>query len=119
MIGGNPEVASVSKRREVIRRLFGHRPEIEEIPEVPEIPPEVETAQSVSGSSTQLPQAVVDDQTGQTLVAPADPQSPQVVLPLTDDQIQVGLGVRLVESIRWLAVWCVRILKKVSIIKKS
>lgn len=110
------EVASVSKRREIVKRLFGRdKTEIQEIPSVPEIPPEIELAQPVPGASTQLTQPVTDDQTGQTLVSSADPQTPQIVLPLTDDQVEIGLKLKVVNSIRWLAVWCIRILKRVAV----
>jgi hypothetical protein len=42
-----------------------------------------------------------------------------VVLPLTDDQIAVGLHQSITNSIRWLAAWCVRRLKKAHIVFKN
>jgi len=108
------EVASPGKRKEVIRRLFGERETgpIVERPVVPEIPKEVEQAQPVPGAATQLPGPVTDDQTGQVLVT--DPgQSVQINLPLNDDQIQQGLTYQVTYSIRWLAEWCIRMIKMV------
>lgn len=42
-----------------------------------------------------------------------------VVLPLTDDQIVVGLHQNFANSWRWLAEWCVRRLKQVHIAVKT
>jgi len=42
-----------------------------------------------------------------------------VVLPLTDDQIAVGLHQSITNSVRWLATWCVRRLKQVHIVLKN
>lgn len=42
-----------------------------------------------------------------------------ITLPLTDDQIVQGLHAHIWESIRWLAVWCIRKLRKVHIIVKE
>jgi hypothetical protein len=41
-----------------------------------------------------------------------------VTLPLTDDQITQGLSQNVTSSWRWLAVWCVRKLKKLHIVLK-
>jgi hypothetical protein len=41
--------------------------------------------------------------------------TPTVVLPLTDQQIEVGLHQGITDSMRWLAVWCVRKLKQAHI----
>ena len=42
-----------------------------------------------------------------------------IKLPLTDDQIIVGLHAQIVSSLRWLAEWCLRQLKKAHIHLKS
>jgi hypothetical protein len=42
-----------------------------------------------------------------------------VVLPLTDDQIAVGLHQSISNSVRWLAAWCIRRLKQVHIVLKN
>jgi hypothetical protein len=108
--------ASSSKRKEIIRRLFGRRKEkfpVVEIPEVPEVPIEVERRVTpISGAATQLKKPVTDDQTGQVLVTSTTAQTPKIVLPLTKDEIEAGLTVKLVNSVRWLAEWCLRLVKK-------
>lgn len=60
--------------------------------------PEIVKALGVSHSGATTP--VVDD--SQTVV---------ITLPLTDDQIVVGLHRQIYNSLRWLAEWCVRQLK--------
>lgn len=37
---------------------------------------------------------------------------PVIVLPMTDDSLQKGMKHPLQDSVKWLAVWCVRIMKK-------
>lgn len=63
-----------------------------------------------TGEEIQLPKPVTDDH-GQVLVEPAAPSQITVTLPLTDDQIKTGLHRKIVDSIRWLAEWCLRLLK--------
>lgn len=67
---------------------------------VPEIPPEIEKTGVIK-------------HTGPTTPIPKKPTS--VNLPLTDEQIVRGLHAHIWESLRWLAVWCVRKLKKAHI----
>lgn len=40
------------------------------------------------------------------------PTAATVQLPLSDDQIVVGLHAQIISSLRWLAEWCIRKLKK-------
>ena len=53
----------------------------------------------------------VKDEYGQILLESAAPQRPKIVLPLTQDQTKLALKKTIVESVRWLAVWCLRIFK--------
>lgn len=43
------------------------------------------------------------------------PQLQNVVLPITDKQVVVGLHMHIYTALRWLATWCVRRLKKAHI----
>lgn len=105
--------ASVGKRKEIIKKLFGEDTTlVKEIPTIPEVPPEIERAQPVHGASAQLTKPVTDDQTGQVLVTSPWAQATSVVLPLTEEEIEKGLTYKLVYSIRWLAEFCARIIKK-------
>ncbi len=58
-------------------------------------------------------------------VAPSGPSAPvvtitlpQVVLPISDQKVIVGLHVRLLNSLHWLATWCIRKLNKAHIALK-
>jgi len=73
---------------------------VKEIPQRPDIPAEVEKA----GLQHAGPATPVASATGKT-----------VKLPLTDDEILKGLHAHIWESLRWMATWCVRRLKKAHI----
>lgn len=85
---------------------------LEEAGKLPELEPEVEKAgvQQVSGE-VQIPQPV--SQMGVKHAGPTVPVSGQVAvtLPITDDQILVGLHKNIFDAFRWLAEWSVRRLK--------
>lgn len=85
---------------------------VSEVPTSAEIEPEVETAGYIEKieKEAELANPVVDDYQ-QILVGAAASQHPQVKIPLTNDQIQVGLHHRVWEAIYWLAEWCVRQMK--------
>ncbi len=40
---------------------------------------------------------------------------PQIVLPISDQQVEAGLHAQILSSLRWLAVWCIKQLKKAHI----
>ena len=48
---------------------------------------------------------------GQPIVSPAAPQQVRVSLPLDNTGIKKGLQQQIAESIRWLAEWCLRLMK--------
>lgn len=78
-----------------------------------ELPKEVISAGvKIQPTTVQLPQNVTNmgvTPIGNTVVA----QPPAIALPLTDDQIALGLKQSIVSSWRWLAEWCVRRLKQI------
>ena len=63
------------------------------------------------GEDINLPQPVTDD-FGQTLVQPAVTQKPNIILPMTEEEINIGVTKKIVNSIRWMAEWCLRLFKK-------
>ena len=58
-----------------------------------------------------LAKPVIDDQTGQTLVSAPSAKKPKIVLPLTRQQVVSGLKQKTSSAIRWLAEWCLRLIK--------
>lgn len=98
----SPE-ASAGKEHEVT--------EMEEVLENPEIGPEVEShLERIEKDPAQM-QKLADDYVKTVGIKPVSTGSQKVVLPLTDDQIKLGLHHKVWEAIRWLAEWCVRQLK--------
>lgn len=63
-----------------------------------------------TGEDIQLPQMVIDDQ-GQPLVSPAAPQQVTVTLPLTDEEMNRALHLKIIYAARWLAEWMKRLIK--------
>lgn len=78
-----------------------------------DIEPEVEGwLEKLEKEDAQLAQPVVDD-TGQVILDDAQKKKKgfKVVLPLTKDEVDKGLHHKVIESIRWLAEWCIRMIK--------
>lgn len=108
---GERKEASPVDKEEVFKEKV---PIVERVPPK-EVGPEVKDwmEKLEAGEEIQLPQPVIDDTTGQVIVEPSTPQKVEVRLPLTEAEIQRGLHQEIVESIRWLAEWCQRLLKVV------
>lgn len=78
-----------------------------------DLEPEVEGwLEKLEKEQTQLSQPVVNPQTGQVVLDDAQKQPGfKVVLPLTKDEMEKGLKHKVVDSLRWLAEWCLRLIK--------
>lgn len=102
---------SVSGRKEVLISEKEKVPVIERKPPK-EIEPEIKDwlTKLETGEEIQLPRPVVDDQ-GQVVVDTPAPQQVTVTLPLTEEEIRKGLGLKVVDSFLWLAEWAKRLLK--------
>lgn len=78
-----------------------------------ELPKEVASAGvKVRPTTVAIPQAVQQLGVKPTGANVPVPPAPAVALPLTDDQIAVGLHQSIASSFRWLAEWCLRRLKQ-------
>jgi len=78
-----------------------------------DLEPEVEGwLEKLEKEQTQLGQPVTDDK-GQVILEDANKQQSgfKVVLPLTKDEVEKGLHHKVIDSIRWLAEWCIRMIK--------
>ena len=108
-----PQVPTPKEQKEIVSQLFSEKEKhpVVERPTTPEIPPEIEHAEAVAGAEIQLPQPVTDDTTGQVLVTSPAATQPQIVLPLTEEEIERGLHLKIIHSFRWLAEWCKRLIK--------
>lgn len=64
------------------------------------------------GDTINLKKPVIDDQTGQVLVTSPSAKKPKItILPLEKDEFIQGLNQKISEAIRWLAEWCLRLIK--------
>lgn len=59
----------------------------------------------------QFLQKTITDDYGQALVSAPSPQQPNIVLPISQNQYNIGLTQKVTESVRWLAEWCKRLVK--------
>jgi len=78
-----------------------------------DLEPEVEGwLEKLEKEDSQLQQPVTDDK-GQVILDDAQKKKKdfKVVLPLSEDEVEKGLHHKLVDSIRWLAEWCTRMIK--------
>ena len=78
-----------------------------------ELPPELETwMEKVESHEMTAPkQVVVADKTA-TMPTGNYAAQPVIVLPLTQSGIQTGVTKSVTDSVRWLAEWCLRVMKK-------
>lgn len=89
---------------------------LEEVGAEIELSPELEKAGLEKFRETiELPPDV--RKMGVQAVGPSQPVTPATTinLPLTDDQILVGLHAQIITSLRWLAEWCIRRLKQIHV----
>ena len=64
------------------------------------------------GESITLPTPITDDY-GQILMQSAGAVKPKITLPMDFDEVENGLKQKVVASVRWLAEWCLRLLKMI------
>jgi len=81
-----------------------------ERPTIPEIPPEVEHVEAIAGAEITLPQPITDTG-GAVILDNAAPQQVMITLPLTEEEMQQALHLKIIYSLRWLAEWMKRLLK--------
>jgi len=78
-----------------------------------DIEPEVEGwLEKLEKEDTDLQQPLVsptDDD--QVVVKSATPDDFKVVLPMSKDEVEKGIHHKVIDSVRWLAEWCVRMIK--------
>jgi len=107
-----PVRPTVSKEQEVVAEISSTETHpIVEVGMPKEIPEDVEGwLERVEKDEVAEPPVVVHE--GKPLVMPATPSQVSITLPLDDAGIKKGLRHKIFESMRWLAVWCMRMAKK-------
>lgn len=98
--------------KEILNQLFAEEEQypIEVKEESPKIEKEIEPLIKKVEEEIFLSKPITDDY-GQPLVSPPAPQNPTIVLPITKSSYMQGLKQKVTESIRWLAEWCLRLIK--------
>jgi hypothetical protein len=108
------QAAAQPAAKEQIEFLPAKEPQKAKIVEIKEPEPEKELEgwleKLEKGENIQLSQPVTDDY-GQILVQAAAPQKPKIILPLDEQGVSLGITKKISESIRWLAEWCLRLIK--------
>jgi hypothetical protein len=74
-------------------------------PEVKEYVTEVKKEEAID---LQIP---IEDEFGAILMESASPQKPKIFLPLDEPGILQGLKQKVSSSVRWLVIWCLRLIK--------
>ncbi len=89
----------------------GEKVEVREISTPEEVPSEVEgwVERVKRGEDVHLAEPVVHK--GETLVGSSKSKTVRVMLPLTEEGVKKGLHYKVYDSVRWLAEFCVRLLK--------
>ena len=75
---------------------------LEERLPTPEIPPEIEHVEAIAGAEITLPKPITDS-SGQPILDNATPQQVTITLPLTEEEMQQALHLKIIYSLRWLA----------------
>lgn len=107
---------AAKEQKEILGKLYPEGEETAKIVEVGKTPEikekglETWVERLERGEEVTLPQPIRDDK-GQVLVEPAAPQKPKIILPLTKEEVKKGLHHQVVDSIRWLAEWCMKLFK--------
>ena len=103
-VGDKERVDSFGKQEETPMTEYTRRVDLE---------PEVEGwLEKLEKEDSRLQQPVLDDK-GKIILDDAAKQKKgfKVVLPLTKDEVDKGLHHKVIDSIRWLAEWCIRMIK--------
>jgi sugar (pentulose or hexulose) kinase len=83
---------------------------LEERLTTPEIPPEIEHIEAIAGAEITLPKPITDS-SGQPILDNATSQQVTITLPLTEEEMQQALHLKIIYSLRWLAEWVKRLTK--------
>lgn len=83
---------------------------LEKIEKQVEKPPQLALIQPAP-STAPAPLPVIDD-TGKVMMQSSQSAKPTIVLPLDEAGVRNGLHHKVIDGIRWLAEWCVFIIKK-------
>lgn len=106
-LGKEQEMPILTPEELAAQQLEGY---IEKVEKQAEIPKDI--SQVVQPVVTpQLTQPMTNNQ-GQVVMQQARQEDPEIDLPLTESEVRDGLHHKVVDGFRWLAEWCVMVIKK-------
>lgn len=105
--GKEHEPVSSSQEEVALKQVEGYIEQVEKAPELAQ-----DSQLQAAPSQTPTPPPITDDKTGQVVMQSVTPEVKPIHLPLNEDQVRDGLHHKLVDSIRWLAEFCVYLIKK-------
>lgn len=110
---GQSSISVSGERKEAVVSAPEKVPSVETAP-AKETGPEVKDwlTKLETGEEIKLPQPITDD-AGQVMLDNVAPQQVTVTLPLTEEETNRALHVKIVYSLRWLAEWTKRLIKVV------
>lgn len=102
----------IEKEKPIVEKVPKKRQGVVRTPEI-KIPKEIDSwlEKIEKGEDLFLSKPVTDDQTGQVLVTAPSAKKPKIVLPLDKQELIQGLTQKVSEAVRWLAEWCLRLIK--------
>ena len=106
MMALSKEVLRPSPEEQAEEAVEGY---IERVEKKPEIAADVQQWVKPGSGSVTLPQ--VND-FGQMVQQQAQQQQKPITLPLTQDELKDGLHHKIIDSVRWLAEWSIRMIKR-------
>ncbi len=62
------------------------------------------------------PGQVTSDDGKQPLLTPTQTQPTTITIPLTEEEVKHGLHHKIIDSVRWLATWSLRMIKKAALL---
>lgn len=106
--GKEQESIDVGIEQAALKEVDGYLEAVEKKPEIDE-----QTAIFVqpSPSLTPTPPVVTDDR-GQVVLSDSQPKPTAIKLPLSETEVRDGLHHKIIDSLRWLAEFCVYLIKK-------
>ncbi|MBI3954789.1 hypothetical protein HY333_01970 [Candidatus Collierbacteria bacterium] len=108
MVGSKEQEQPSSADEQALKEVEGYIERIERQSEVKSAQSPLQPAPQVQ----QAPASVVSDMGQIVLQSAQKVGKPKIVLPLTEDGIKKGLHHKMIDGVRWLAEWCIFMIKK-------
>ena len=100
-----------ASEKEILNELFTEeKGDLTLMEAEPDIKPEIDSLIQKVEKEIYLARPITDD-AGQTVASSPAAQVPTITLPISNTVYLMGLTQKVTESVRWLAEWCLKIIK--------